>query len=268
MLYEVDLKNAEARCVDYMANETSMIEAYEQGKDPYKIIGSKIFNVPYEDVSNEPESSGFSVKSQRAVAKECKLAFQYRMGWVTFAERADLPQRIAKRLREQYLNSICPNLRRNYWHWVEENLRAKKALPDLFGKVYKFYGIWGEALLSQACNYPPQSTVGAIMNQWALIPIWEGREGFYSPVELLIQEHDSIKYQIRDKYPIEKQAEITLAIVESLERPLNFQGRSWTIPCEVAVGYNLGRWSEKNPQGLKEVNHKKDLIIQLQEIRK
>src|SRR3990172_3675682 len=261
MLFEIDLRNAESRIVDYLANETKMIRAYEANRDPYRIIGAEIFDCKYEEVSDEPGSSGFSPHSQRKVSKEIKLALKYGMKHVTLAERADLPLRIAKELREKYLNQICPNLSRVYWRFIEQELQRRKAVTDLFGKTYRFFDRWGDKLLNQAYNYIPQSTVGAIINQWGLLPIWAGRESCFKPVELLIQEHDSIKYQIRDSWGAQVQEECLKAIIISLERPLTFDGRSWIIPCEAAAGYNLGKrivnkktGKVENPDGLKEIN--------------
>lgn len=281
MLFEIDLSQAESRVCDYMSNEVEMIKAYEQKLDVYKMLGTKIFNCSYDEVLDTPGSSGFSRYSMRKCAKEAKLQLQYGCGPRTFAERMDLPVNVATDLWEKHLSSGCPNLRKVYWPYCEEMVKQNKH-RDLFHKLYRFYGLWGDDLKRRAYDFVPQSTIGRIINDWGLLFIWNDPV-LRKAAQIMIQEHDSVKYQVRDNdWAIDQMVVILMSIVESLERPLYFKNPylevngavyecEFIIPCEVAAGYNMAAYDpddpEANPDGLRELDLEGDVEKQLEEIK-
>ncbi len=80
-----DLSAIEARVLGWLANEPFYLEAYKSGLDLYKVMASKIFRVPYEEVT----------EWQRFIGKESVLGLGYSMWKDTFASN------IAKKVKEK-----------------------------------------------------------------------------------------------------------------------------------------------------------------------
>jgi hypothetical protein len=112
---------------------------------------------------------------------------------------------------------------------------------------------WGEGLFKEAYSFIPQSTVADKINREGLLFIHNNEE-FFKELELLLQVHDSINFQIPLSTPWEKHAEMLLKIKASLETPVRWKASSFIIPADVEMGLNFNKYDkEKNPQGLREV---------------
>ena len=276
MIYNLDLSQAENRIVAYIANDARMISAFT---DPniithggvHSLTASYIFEIPIEEVSDAKGSSVFNQNlSQRDIGKRANHAINYRMGTNTFAEAADITIPQARVIREQYLNTVYPMVKRGYWEYIETSIRDKRAVIDLFGKTYKPMDRWGEDLLKQMCAFIPQSTVAHIINELGLMHIWRNRKTTMKIVQLLKQDHDAITIQIRDKHPIAKHRLALNELRNNLLVELTFADRKWTIPVDISAGYNLGKYHKKdNPLGQQALGfnrHKETFNIQLNRI--
>ena len=85
----------------------------------------------------------------------------------------------------------------------------------------------------------PQSTVADKINEEGLIYLYYNQDKFH-PVELLLQVHDSIGFQIPLSLPWEDHAKILLQLKESLETPLKTDnGIEFTIPVDFVMGTSL-----------------------------
>jgi DNA polymerase I-like protein with 3'-5' exonuclease and polymerase domains len=193
-----------------------MISAFE---DPailsnggvHALTASFIYTIPIEEVSEEKGSSGFNDNlSQRDIGKRANHALNYRMGVDTFAEAADITPKQARLIRNRYLDQIYPMVKRGYWHHIEKSLRDLKGVRNLFGM----------------CAYLPQSSVAYMIREWALREIYNNPKR-YKGVELLMQVHDSIVFQLRDAISLDHHVSVIKHLVESLERPLHFEDREW-----------------------------------------
>lgn len=72
----VDYTAIEARILAWVAGEEEMLAAYRKGVDVYKMMASKLFNVPIEDVNGE----------QRRISKNLVLGCGYQLGGTRFVD--------------------------------------------------------------------------------------------------------------------------------------------------------------------------------------
>jgi hypothetical protein len=104
---------------------------------------------------------------------------------------------------------------------------------------------WGDELFKEAYNFIPQSTVADIINRWGLNYIYYNQH-IFKPVDLLLQVHDSILFQMDyTKWSWVQQAEVLLALKRSLEKEIVWAGRSLVIPAEFMGGTNFSKKAMK-----------------------
>lgn len=69
--WAVDFSSIEGRIAAWLAEEETALDVYREGLDPYKVAASYIFNVPYDEVTDD----------QRQIGKVAELALGYQ-GWI------------------------------------------------------------------------------------------------------------------------------------------------------------------------------------------
>jgi DNA polymerase len=77
-LVVLDLKQIELRVLNWLAGEQSVLEMLKQGIDPYKVLASRLYCLPVEQVTT----------TQRHVGKTAELGFGYGMGAARFQKYA------------------------------------------------------------------------------------------------------------------------------------------------------------------------------------
>jgi hypothetical protein len=92
-------------------------------------------------------------------------------------------------------------------------------------------------------SYIPQSTTGDIINRRGLNHIYYNQDEF-EPVELLMQVHDSIVFQIPISIGWKNMALILMKIKQSLETPLEFRGIEFVVPAGFQMGTNMANIKE------------------------
>lgn len=112
ILRVVDYSAIEARVLAWMAQETEVLKAYIAGLDVYKVMASKLYNVPYEEVSDE----------QRRIGKNLVLGCGYGLGgakFVLYSEKAgvEISEEFAKAAVKTYRNGHRNIVR--FWGDVE-----------------------------------------------------------------------------------------------------------------------------------------------------
>jgi len=131
------------------------------------------------------------------------------------------------------------------WHqWVEQQIRAYSKLVSLMQRRRYFFGRReSDDTIREAIAYDPQSSLADIVNQ-GMLRVWKAGD-----CQLLLQNHDSIVVQ----YPEEQEDEIIPKLKAQLHHEIPLKhGRSLTIPYGCQTGWNWGKHSEDNPDGLKD----------------
>lgn len=239
--YSFDLSQAENRIVAYVGNIPEMIDAFETGKDVHRLTASLIFKKPYDEISDEEGSSPFNDgKSERDWGKRANHGLNYDLGYRSFALLYEMPESDAKFIIESY-HRAYPGVRNNYHAHVRASLRKNRTIENLMGRRTLFLSAWEDALFKEAYSCIPQGTTGDVVNERGLNFIYYNQRQF-GPVELLIQVHDSIGFQIPLSVPWLEHARMLQDIKTSLETPLTTHfGRSFVIPVDLMMGITLNK---------------------------
>lgn len=158
----------------------------------------------------------------------------------TMAKHAKIPTSMAAEFQNKYFQGFpCIPA----WHqsvfWALENLGF---LESPFGRRRFFFGRPKDgATRREAVAHVPQSMTADEINL-GILALWRSNR-----VQLLIQVHDSILFQYRE----EEEDEILPWALETLKTHLVLKkGRPFYVPTEAKVGWNWGRESKDNPDGL------------------
>jgi len=135
-----DYSSIEARVLAWLADETFLLEAYEQGEDVYKKMAASIYNCSLEEIDNH----------KRFFGKQVILGAGYSMGPKRFRDRCkdfgvDVPMSEADRIIGLYRESV-PKIAA-YWKRVDfaavkaittkQTVKAGKCLFSINGKFLK-----------------------------------------------------------------------------------------------------------------------------------
>lgn len=236
-----DLSQIENRIVAYVGRVISMIEAFENGIDVHRLTAAMIFNKPFADVSDEEGSTnlGDGKHSERDWGKKANHSLNYDYGYKNFALKYEIPERESKWIVERY-HRVYPEVRDGYHALVRQMLEKDRYLPNLYGRRRKFLQRWGGDLFKDAYAHIPQSTTADKMDEEGLNFIYYNQESFRS-VELLNIIHDSVGFQIPLTVSWKRQARMLAQIKESLETPLEWRGRKFTVPADLTLGMTLNK---------------------------
>jgi len=239
--YNMDLSQAENRIVAHIAPEPTMLEAFEAGDDVHSMTASLISGIPIDEIIQQDEEEipapmGQGVYTWRFWGKKANHGLNYGLGFKTFALKYEIPERDARFILTRY-HQAYPGVKQ-YHAWIQEKLRVNRTIENLMGKKRLFMERWGDALFKEAYSYPPQSTVADIINERGLIHVYYSQE-LYKSVELLNQVHDNIVLQIPLAEGWEAHARMLLSIRDSLETPIVWRGREFTIPADLSLGKNM-----------------------------
>ena len=246
--YELDLGQAENRIVAYIAPEPKMMEAFETGADVHSRTASYIFNIPEAEIKAmnkegiKCDAIGDGSYTHRFWGKKANHAFNYGQGYKRFAYQVEIPENEGIMIHNKY-HTAYPGVHK-YHEWIKQKLQQDRTIENLLGRKYMFLDRWSHQLFEAAYAFIPQSTVADIINEHGLVFIYENQERF-KPVKILLQIHDSIIFQIHNRYSSREHARCILDIAKNLERTLKFRGREFVIPCDLKVmPRNIGTGEE------------------------
>lgn len=244
-LIEADKNKSEARCVAYLSQCLSLIEALETpDKDFYKILATIFFGLTYEQVSKDLRNN---------VVKRIIHGTNYMMKEDTFIETAT-----ATRLYEAagLLNFTVTDLRvfaaylLNLYHekfpevkeWYEEvktEIRETQKLVSALGVTRYFFGNISKSpnLLRGAIAHVPQNLSVHVIN--------DGFEAIYKELVLPSNGDIRLKFQNHDSIMSQVKLGLRMYYVENVERlcntPVIVKGRTMNIPVDFKIGTH---WDE------------------------
>lgn len=233
VMFEVDLSQAENRLVALLANEETMLRAFSEGQDVHSLTASLLFGGPptkeYQESVKPPIGNG--KKTQRAWGKETNHALNYGMGAGTAASRWEIPVGQAGKLRQQYY-AAYPNVTR--WHRKnEQDIRRTSSVTNLYGRTRRFLSTRSSQIVNQAHAFVPQSTVADHINLYGVQELYYRKR--YEGVQLLLQLHDAVYFQVPLSYGWERISEILRDLQNALETPITYEERSIVLPASVTM---------------------------------
>lgn len=276
MLYEIDLSQAENRIVAYVGRIAPMIDAFETGKDVHSLTGALISGKTPEEVKWEDKSDIFAPmgsgdKTWRFWGKKGNHGLNYDLGYKMFALYYEIPESQGKLIVDRY-HLAYPGVRQNFHAYVKLCLTKNRTLTNLMGRKTFFMGdlnsyIQRDKIFKEAYSCIPQGTVGDIINERGMNHIYYNPDKF-SLVELLMQVHDSIKFQIPMSISWKRHAEMLIQIKQSLETPLRTHyGREFVIPADLSMGFNMDKAQMKEIKGSNFSENVTELADRLEQAR-
>jgi len=235
--YAVDLSQAENRIVAYVGNISPMINAFETGLDVHKLTASLIFQKPIEEITTKEGTCtlGDGTHDERFWGKKANHGLNYDLGYRNFALLYQMTEPQASFIVERY-HKAYPGVRNGYHTLVRNMLVNGRVVTNLMGRNTLFMDRWGDKLFKEAYSCIPQGTVGDVINERGLNFIYYNQDERFKSVELLLQKHDEIVFQIPRSVPLTVHAEVLKLVKEQLEIPLKTpDGREFTIPADISI---------------------------------
>lgn len=103
VLYVADYAAIEARIICWLAGQDDALEVFREGKDIYKVMASKVFNVPIEKINGE----------QRQVGKGMILGCGFGMGWERFM--AECENKFGVKVSKELAKEAVKTYRETYY---------------------------------------------------------------------------------------------------------------------------------------------------------
>lgn len=269
LLY-IDLEQAESRTVGAIIyrlfGDPDYLDAQESG-DPHTLVCSMAWeDLPWpKDFSlsalqrygkfprdvvkaarKVADSPSYRDMTYRDLAKRLGHGTNYRGNYKTMAQQCKIQAPIALHFQTSYFDAF-PSIPR--WHrWVAQQLQVHRQLTTMLGRRRWFFGrLDDDATLREAIAYEPQSVATGDYMNLGLLRVWKKN----LPIHLFAQIHDAIAlaYDERDEHWIIPEICSTLEIPIELKSPTGSK-RTFVIPTEPMVGWNLSYRRDGNPDGL------------------
>lgn len=229
LFVDVDLQSADLLVVIWEANDESLKRAAREGLDLHLCNARDVFNLPYSiDNLRDPallKRIKAKYHDERQFTKVFVHATNYGGKARTVARAVGLPVRETERHQKTWF-AKHPGI--EDWHRrTEHSLAESRSVSNKFGfRVIFFDHI--ETLLPEALAWVPQSTVALTIDSGA-VNLHENRKD----VELLLQVHDSLDFQVDKNFTdwqgLQKELSIVIPYDDPLIIPVGFKvsDKSW-----------------------------------------
>lgn len=247
ILVACDLSQAEARVVAWEAEDLERIDLFESGWDVHWHNASRIFSIPPDFDYHENPMAKFrdpitdqehTLKALRNIGKTVVHAGNYGMGpkmlqTILAREGVLLPFMKCRKLllTHKTRNPLLLEWQRR----IREEIKATRMLVSSGGRIRYFMGRMGDSTFKAAYAFSPQNTVGEMLEE-AIQDIDDNLPWFQN----LLNVHDEVVGQI---HPWDLGKTIP-AVRKYMERPLEINRRTLTIPCDFSVGTSWGELEE------------------------
>lgn len=146
--------------------------------------------------------------------------------------------------------ATCPELL--LWHrWVAEQVQTKGEITTMLGRTRRFFGRPNDdATIREAVAYEPQSVAADYCNR-ALLRLHKLELSGEFPATIRLSKHDELVVSCKENL----EEKVVSMMVEQMEEHItltapNGAARDWYIPAECETGWNLGKKSDTNPNGV------------------
>jgi DNA polymerase I-like protein with 3'-5' exonuclease and polymerase domains len=231
-----------------------MIDCFEKGKDVHSLTAFLILATligPEKALKANPKKDlafiGDGKKSWRFWGKKANHSLNYDLSYKAFALVNEIPETDAKLIVEAY-HSAYPGVRKNYHRYVQDCIKKSSSLTNLLGRTTTFSDRVEDETFKAGYSCIPQGTVGDIIDSRGMNFIYYNTDPMFERVELLVQVHDMIGFQIPTPYhpttPVcwKTHSAILNSIKNSLETPLyTHYGLKFVIPVDFNMSLTLNK---------------------------
>jgi len=240
ILVSIDYSQIELRVLAHMANETVLIEAFEQGRDIHSTTAALISNgkYTYEDIERWKDTDGHECQKLRKQAKIVNFGIVYGMGAGKLADTLEITKAEAQKIIDNYFRGY-PNIKRymDEQHaavmrtgFVTDLLGRKRRLHEEIKATEKWKVFSAQRM---AGNFPIQAGAGSIFKRALVdlehvIPLYD--------VYILLQVHDELVFDC----PRDISEEALGHIRSTMENAIKLR---CPVRCDVEI--NPERWMRK-----------------------
>ncbi|MCR5250877.1 MAG: DNA polymerase I [Lachnospiraceae bacterium] len=224
---DADYSQIELRILASLAGDEGLIEAYRGGKDIHRITASKVFHVPFEEVSD----------LQRRNAKAVNFGIVYGISSFGLSQDLSISRAEAKEYIEQYF-ATYPGIKA-YLERVKAEAKEKGYSVTAFGRRRPIPELGSSNFMQRqfgervAMNAPIQGTAADVM-KIAMLRVYDRllAEGLRS--RLLLQIHDELLIEA----PVQEEERVLAILREEMQAAAEF-------PVElVAEAHSGSNWYE------------------------
>lgn len=217
VICEADLQRADLQVVVWEADDEPLKAALREGKDTHNENARALFGANF-------------TPQERTLAKNFCHGTNYGATARTLARILGLPVAQVETLQERWF-AAHPGIRK--WHdRTQLQLASARRVENRFG-YRRIFLDRPESCFTDALAWIPQSTVGIVINIG-----WERlEERFPKDIEVLLQVHDSLIFQLKETFLLSYADEIKKTIEVEIPYP-----DPLTIPVDLA--YSDSSWGE------------------------
>jgi hypothetical protein len=186
-------------------------------------------------------------KSRRDVSKTLGHGTSYCGKPPQMSKHSHIEVKLIEHYQEVFFDAF-PEIAK--WHrWVAEQVQTTGEITTMLGRTRRFFGRPNDdATIREAVAYEPQSVAADYCNR-ALLRLHSMGDKF--PGVIRLSKHDELVTTCAES--LEEQVIKTMH--EQMEEHITLTSpggktRDWYVPAEAESGWNLGRKSESNPNGI------------------
>ncbi|QVY62956.1 DNA polymerase [Cytobacillus gottheilii] len=196
ILVSIDYSQIELRVLAHMANETILIEAFEQGRDIHSTTAALISGYTYEEIEANKDTDGSPYQKFRKQAKIVNFGIVYGMGAGKLADTLEISKNEAQKIIDDYFKGY-PGIKR-YMDDQHATVMKQGFVTDIFGRKRRLHAdvkskerfrVFGAQ--RQAGNFPIQASAGSILKK-AIVDLADVLPQM--DVYILSQTHDEVLY--------------------------------------------------------------------------
>ena len=185
LLLSADYSQIELRVLAHMANDPTLLQAFENGEDPHAVTAAEVLGIPFEQVTSD----------HRRVAKMVNYGVLYGMSDYGLAERTGLPSADASGFIQRYFqrfgtvkafqDRVIGNAEDN--GYAETLLGRRRYFPEIRSRLFAVR----QAAIRATINAPIQGSASDIV-KIAMIRVAEFLDREAPSVRMLLQVHDEL----------------------------------------------------------------------------
>lgn len=189
VLLAADYSQIELRLIAQISGDETMLEAFRSGKDIHRATAANVFEVPYDEVSDD----------QRRAAKTVNFSIIYGAGSTNLSQQLDIPRKEAGELINQYFKRYQGL--KQYMDDTVQFARDKGYVETLMGRRRYIRDINSRNNMIRsgaeriAVNTPIQGTA-ADMIKLAMVDIHRYLREHNTQTKMILQVHDELVFDL------------------------------------------------------------------------
>ena len=196
---DADYSQIELRVLAHLSGDEELISAYQSEQDIHRITASKVFKIPFEEVT----------ELQRRNAKAVNFGIVYGISSFGLSQDLSISRKEAAGYIEQYF-ATYPRLK-TYLDELVENAKKDGYTTTLFGRRRPIPELSSSNFMQRsfgervAMNAPIQGTAADII-KLAMIKVWKALREAGLKSKLILQVHDELLIEVREEEVFKAQA--------------------------------------------------------------